>query len=59
MNERLFLTFKVTRDGEDGHPMDHVLKAVYVENGELTAESLAGVAARIQDEVRRKAGGVR
>jgi hypothetical protein len=54
--ERLFLTFKVTREGEDGHPMDHVMLPVdLAEDGGLSSGSFAVVTRRIQAELRRKA----
>ena len=54
--QRLFLTFKVTREGEDGHPMDHVLLPVdLADDGGMTDASFARVTQRIQTELRRKA----
>lgn len=56
MSERLFLTFKVTREGEQGHSMDHVLVPVdLAEDGGMADVSRVVVVQRIQQELRRKA----
>lgn len=54
--DHLFVTFKVTREGEQGHSMDHVLKRVDVDPaGDVEGASLAALAESLRREIRRKA----
>lgn len=56
MIEQVFVTFKVTRDGETGHAMDHVLTTVAVDpDGKADEASIALVVERIRREIRSKA----
>jgi hypothetical protein len=60
--EQVHVTFKVTRDGEAGHAMDHVMTTVAVgPDGEADEAAIALVADRMRREIRAKAagGGVR
>lgn len=52
----LFVTFKVTGDGERGHSMDHILTRVAVDDGGLPMPAdLDVVMGRIVREVQRRA----
>jgi hypothetical protein len=54
--DSVFVTFKVTREGEVGHPMDHVLTTVPVgSDGEANEAALALIVERMRREVRCKA----
>ena len=49
MTAPLFVTFKVTEEGEEGHPMEHVLTVVQLgTDGAPTAESVAEVERRLR-----------
>lgn len=51
----LLVTFKVTADGEQGHPMDHLVKRVDVDtDGEPTQASLDALLDGIRREIKRK-----
>ncbi len=55
MKPALFVTFKVTEEGDEGHPMEHVLTVVQVgDDGEPTAESMVESDRRVRREIARK-----
>jgi hypothetical protein len=55
--DSVHVTFKVTRDGEVGHPMDHILTTIPVgPDGQADDDAIAEVVERLRREVRRTAG---
>lgn len=56
MESYLLVTFKVTSDGEAGHPMDHIIRRIPVDaDGEPDPKHVAALAERIRAELRHKA----
>ncbi len=56
MAEPLFVTFKVTHEGEQGHPMDHIIKRIEVDDaGNADADAVARLMESISRELARKA----
>lgn len=56
--DAVYVTFKVTGEGEQGHPMDHILTRVDLDpDGRPTDQSLAVVMQRLRREIAAKAKG--
>jgi len=53
--EPLFITFKVTREGEQGHPMDHIVKRIEIgPDGAADEASIGRLVDSVRREIRRK-----